>query len=76
MTHLVVFLMVLEIFNNESVNSTIKYILEYKFEYKLEGFNTWKLFPDIANYKLEFMTEKFENLDEIRHTEIFVGVKF
>ena len=32
---LVVFLMVLEIFNNESVNSTFKYELEYKFEYKL-----------------------------------------
>ena len=33
MTRLVVFLMVLEIFNNESVNSTSKYKLEYKFEY-------------------------------------------
>ena len=52
MTRLVVFLMVLEIFNNEFVNSTIK----YKFEYKLEGFNTWKLVPDITDYKLEFMT--------------------
>ena len=30
------FLMVLEIFNNESVNSTFK----YKLEYKLGGFNT------------------------------------
>ena len=36
MTRLVVFLMVLEIFNNESVNSTF----EYKLEYKLGGFNT------------------------------------
>ena len=33
MTRLVVFLMVLEIFNNESVNSKLK----YKFEYKLRG---------------------------------------
>ena len=57
MTRLVVFLMVL--FNNESVNST----LEYKFEYKLGGFNTWELFPDITDYKLEFMTQKFKNLD-------------
>ena len=48
--------MVLEIFNNESVNSTFKYKLEYKFEYKLEGFNTWELVPDITDYKLEFMT--------------------
>ena len=51
MTRLVVFLMVLEIFNNESVNST--------FKYKLGGFNTWELVPDITNYKLEFMTQKF-----------------
>ena len=35
MIHLVVFLMVLEIFNDESVNSTFKNKLEYKFEYKL-----------------------------------------
>ena len=35
MTRLVVFLMVLEIFNNESVNSTFKYKLEYKFEYTI-----------------------------------------
>ena len=41
MTGLVVFLIVLEIFNNESVNSTFKYKLEYKFEDKLGGFNTW-----------------------------------
>ena len=68
MTRLVVFLMVLEIFNNESVNST--------FKYKLGGFNTWELVPDIANYKLEFMTQKFKNLDEIQHTEIFAVVKF
>ena len=68
--------MVLEIFNNESVNSTIKYKLEYKFEYKLGGFNTWKLVPDINDYKLEFMTQKLKNLDEIQHTEIFAVVKF
>ena len=48
--------MILEIFNNESVNLTFKYKLEYKFEYKLGGFNTWKLVPDITDYKLEFMT--------------------
>ena len=76
MTRLVVFLMVLEIFNNESVNSTFKYKLEYKFEYKLAGFNTWELVPDITDYKLEFMTQKFKNLEEIQHTEIFAVVKF
>ena len=48
--------MVLEIFNNESVNSTFK----YKLEYKLEGFNTWALIPDITDYKLEFMTQKLK----------------
>ena len=51
MTRLVVFLMILEIFNNESVNS-------------------------MFNYKLEFMTQKFKNLDEIQHIEIFAVVKF
>ena len=76
MTCLVVLLMVLEIFNNESVNSTFKYKLEYKFEYKLGGFNTWELVPDITDYKLAFMTQKFKNLDEIHHTEIFAVVKF
>ena len=76
MTRLVVFLMVLEIFNNEPVNSIFKYKLEYKFEYKLRGFNTWELVPDITDYKLEFMTQKFKNLDEIQHTEIFAVVKF
>ena len=68
--------MVLEIFNNESVNSTIKYKLEYKFEYKPGGFHTWKLVPDIIDYKLEFMTQKFKKLDEIQHSEIFAVVKF
>ena len=76
MTRLVVFLMILEIFNNESVNSTFKYKLEYKFEYKLGGFNTWELVLDITDYKLEFMTQKFKNLDEIQYTEIFAIVKF
>ena len=76
MTRLVVFSMVLEIFNNESVQSIFKYNLEYKFEYKLEGFNTWELVPDITDYKLEFMTQKFKSLDEIQHTEIFAVVKF
>ena len=52
MTRFVVFLMVLDIFNNESVNPTFK----YKFEYKFGGFNTWKLVPEITDYKLEFMT--------------------
>ena len=47
------------------MNSTFKYKLEYKFEYKLEGFNTWELVPDITDYKLEFMTQKFKNLYEI-----------
>ena len=64
--------MVLEIFRNESVNS----IFKYKFEYKLGGFNTWELVSDITDYKLEFMTRKFKNLDEIQHTEIFAVVKF
>ena len=41
MTRLIVFLMVLEILNNESVNSKLKY--------KLGGFNTWELFPDITD---------------------------
>ena len=68
--------MVLEISNNESVNSTFKYRLKYKFEYKLEGFNTWELVPDITDYKLEFMTQKLKNLNEIQQTEIFAVVKF
>ena len=51
--------MVLEIFNNESVNSIFEYRLEYKFEYKLGRLNTWELVPDITDYKLEFMTQKF-----------------
>ena len=76
MPRLVIFLKVLEIFNNESVNSTFKYKLEYKFEYKLGEFNTWELFSDITNYKLEFMTQKFQNLNEIQHTEIFAVIKF
>ena len=76
MTRLVVFLMVPEIFNNESVNSTLKHKLEYKFQYKLGGFNTLELVPDITDYELEFMTQKFKNLDEIQHTEIFAVVKF
>ena len=68
--------MVLEIFNNESVHSTFKYKLEYKFEYKLGRFNTWELVPNITHYKLEFTMQKFKNLDEIQHTEIFAVVKF
>ena len=68
--------MVLEIFNNKSANSIFKYKLEYKFEYKLSGFKTWKLVSDITDYKLKFMTQKFKNLDEIQHTEIFAVVKF
>ena len=60
MTRLVVFLMVLEIFNNESVNSIFKYKLEYKIEYKLGEFNTWELVSDITDYKLEFMTQKLK----------------
>ena len=76
MIRLVVFLMVLEIFDNESVNSTFKYKLQYKFEYKLRGFKTWELVPDITDNKLEFMTQKFKNLDEIQYTEIFAVVKF
>ena len=60
MTRLVVFLTVLETFNNVSVNLIFKYKLEYTFEYKLGGFNTWKLVLDITDYKLEFMTQKFK----------------
>ena len=52
--------MVPEIFNSESVNSVFKYKLEYTFEYKLGGFNTWKLVRDITNYILEFMAQKFK----------------
>ena len=76
MTRLVVFSMVLDIFNNESVNSIFEYKLECKFEYKIGRFNTWELVPDITDYKLEFMTQKFKNLDEFQHTEIFAVVKF
>ena len=65
MTRLVVFWMVLEIFKNKSMNSTFKYKLEYKFAYKLRAFNTWELVFDTTNYKLEFMTQKFKNLDQI-----------
>ena len=67
MTRLVVFLMVLEIFNNESVNLTFK----CKLEYKLERFNTWELVPDITDYELESITQKFNNLDEIFSTPRF-----
>ena len=76
MTRLVVFLMVHEIFNNVSMNSTFKYKLEYKLKYKFRGFNTWELVLDIIDYKLEFMTQKFKNLDEIQLTEVFAVVKF
>ena len=62
MTRLVVFLIVLEIFTNESVNLICKYELEYKFEYNLGEFNTWGLVPDITDYKLEFITQKFKIL--------------
>ena len=72
MTRSVVFLIVLEIFNNESVNPTFK----YKLEYKLGGFKTWELVPDITDYKSEFIMQKFKKLDEIQHTEIFAVVKF
>ena len=68
--------MVLEIFNNESVNSTFKYNLKYKFEYKLGGFNTWELVSDITDYKLQFITQKFKSLDEIQHTEIVAVIQF
>ena len=76
MTRLVGFLKVLEIFNNESVSSTFKYKLKYTFEYQLGRFNIWKLVPDITDYKLKFMTQKFKHLDEIQHTEIFAVIKF
>ena len=56
--------------------SPLKYKLEYKSEYKLGGFNTWELVPIITDYKLEFMTQKFKNLDKIQHSEIFAVVKF
>ena len=76
MTRLVVLSMVLEIFDNESVNSIFKYKLEYKFEYELGGFHIWELVSDITDYKLESMTQKFQNLNEIQHTEICAVVKF
>ena len=72
----IVFLIVLEIFNNESVNLSFKYKLEYKFEYKLGGFNTSELVPVITDYKLESITQKVKNLDEIQPTEILAVVKF
>ena len=28
-------------------------------------FNTWELVPDITDYKLEFMTQKFKTMDPI-----------
>ena len=48
-------------------------------------FSTWELVPDITDYKLEFITQKFQTtdpiwrtkiikkkyLDEIHHTEVF-----
>ena len=68
--------MVLEIFNNKSVNLIFKYKVKYKFKYELGGFNIWQLVPDITDYKLEFMTQKFKNLDGIQHTEIFDVPKF
>ena len=40
------------------------------------GFNTWELVADITDYKLEFMTQKCNNLDEIQQTEILAVVKF
>ena len=49
--------------------------LNSRFKYKLGGFNTWELVPDITDYKLEFMTRKLKNLDELQHTEIFTVVK-
>ena len=45
-------------------------------ELLVHGFNTWELVPDMTDYKLEFLTQKFKNLDEIQHTEIFAVVKF
>ena len=66
MTRLVVFLMVLEIFSNESVYS----IFKYKFEYKLGGFSTWELVPDITDYKLEFITQKFKFARNSAHRDI------
>ena len=54
------------------MNSTFKYKLEYKFG----GFNTWELLPDITDYNLEFMKQKFKSLNEIQHTETFAVVKF
>ena len=49
--------MFLEIFNNEPVNSTFKNKLEHKFKYKVGGFNTWELVPDITDYKLVYDAE-------------------
>ena len=60
MTRLVVFLIPIAIFNNDSVKSTFKYNLEYKFEYEFGGFNTWELVPD-KNSKIwmKFSTPRF-----------------
>ena len=40
------------------------------------SFNITVLCGDITGYKLGFMMQKFKNLDEIQHTEIFAVVKF
>ena len=79
---LVVFLMVIQIFNNEFVNSRFRNKKwwnqndrsKIKFEYKLGGFNTCKLVPDITDYKLEFMTKKFKTADPIWRTEIIENI--
>ena len=33
-------------------------------------FSTWELVPDITDYKLEFITQKFQTMDPIWRTKI------
>ena len=36
----------------------------------LNKFSTWELVPDITDYKLEFITQKFQTTDLIWRTKI------
>ena len=61
------------------MNLRIQYLninLKINLNINLGGFNTQELVSDITDYKLEFMSQKLKNLDEIQHTEIFAVVKF
>ena len=75
---LVLFLTVLNIFNDESVNKTFRNKKwpdqngwpKIKFEYKL-GWNSvhGTPVPDITDYKLKFITQKFQTTDPIWQTK-------